>query len=285
MLRTCNEQEYLSLVDFVYDLALDKSKSGYPTYCDGIKTKEMFLERSQKAFSRDNEEILLFEYEGVVEGWIHYYSLPDDNYLSTVSFNILSHTEQALKDFLEFAQENFKGYDLFLGYSVDNTKAVDFLVANGFECIEENNNNTAFLDGYHPLVTNGSVTRITKENYEYYRTLHSKVEGEMYWNSDRIYADIDNWIIFVKLQNGETVGSVYYLTDDDGWFEIFGIDLKDNVFEANIFFDLLAEALNTAKELGAKYMTFFCGNEEQKVVSKLGFACVDKYVCYKMQLG
>ncbi len=281
MLRICTEQEYASLVDSVYELALDKSKAGYPTYCDGIKTKEMFLERSRNAFSRDNEEILLFEYDGVIEGWIHYYALPDDNYLSTVSFNILSHTEQALTDFFEYVQEHFKGYQLYLGYSTENTKAISFLESNGFACIEENNNNTVFFDRYHPLATDNNVVRITKENYEYYRILHSKVEGDMYWNSDRIYADIDNWIIFVKIQNGEPVGSVYYLTDDDGWFEIFGIDLKDDIFNADVFYDLLSKALNTAKELGGKYMTFFCGNEEQSIVNKLGFECVDKYVCYK----
>lgn len=50
MLRICTEQEYIKYADFVYGLALDQSKSGYPTYCDGIKTKEMFLDRSRKAF-------------------------------------------------------------------------------------------------------------------------------------------------------------------------------------------------------------------------------------------
>ena len=92
MLRICTEQEYQKYADFVYEIATDQSKSGYPTYSDGIKTKEMFLDRSQKAFSRDTENILLFEYEGTVEGWIHYYWLPEDRYLSTVSFNINSHT-------------------------------------------------------------------------------------------------------------------------------------------------------------------------------------------------
>ena len=42
MLRKCTEQEYKEYADFAYGLALDQSKSGYPTYCDGIKTKEMF---------------------------------------------------------------------------------------------------------------------------------------------------------------------------------------------------------------------------------------------------
>ena len=145
MLRICTESEYRKYADFVYEIAIDQSKAGYPTYSDGIKTKEMFLERSAKAFTRDTENILLFEHDGIVEGWIHYYYLPEDDYLSTVSFNIDSHTEEALQEFLAFAQEQFKGYDLFLGYSKDNKKAVTYLTTHGFACIEEDYNNTAFL--------------------------------------------------------------------------------------------------------------------------------------------
>ena len=284
MLRVCTEQEYRKYADFVYKLAVDQSKSGYPTYSDGIKTKEMFLERSQKAFSRDTEAMLLFEYEGTVEGWVHYYWLPEDQYLSTVSFNILSHTEQALQEFLEWVQARFKGYDLFLGCAKANKKAVDFLSTHGFACIEEDYNNSAFLHQYEPIQVSDSIVRITKDNYGYFRALHSKAEGDMYWNSDRIYADLDHWIIFVKIHNGETAGSVYYMTDDDGWFEIFGIDMKDTAFDPELFRELLGKALNTAKELGGEYMTFFCDEEGQEIVSRLGFKCVGEYVCYKKHL-
>lgn len=284
MLRRCTEQEYRKYADFVYGLALDPSKSGYPTYSDGIKTKAMFFERAEKAFSRETEDILLFEYEGTVEGWIHYYSLPDDNYLSTVSFNINFHTEIALQEFFELAQERFKGYELFLGYSKDNKRAVSFLSNNGFECIEEDYNNTAFLNHYEPIRVNSNVVRITKDNYEYFRTLHRQAEGDMYWNSERIYADIDNWIILAKLHNGEAVGSVYYTTAGDGWFEIFGIDMKASAFDSELFGELMGKAMNTAKELGGKFMTFFCGKKEQEIVCKLGFECVGEYVCYKKYL-
>lgn len=284
MLRICTEQEYRKYADFVYEIAIDQSKSGYPTYSDGIKTKEMFLERSQKAFSRDTETILLFEYEGTMEGWIHYYWLPEDHYLSTVSFNINSHTEQALEEFLQLVQVQFKGYDLFLGYSKDNRKAVDYLSAHGFECIEEDYNNSAFLNSYEPIEVSDRVLQVTKDNYQLFRALHSKVEGDMYWNSDRIYADIDNWIIFVRLEQGEPAGCVYYMTDDDGWYEIFGIDLKEQTFDPDLFRELLGKALNTAKELGGEYMTFFCEEEGQEIVKELGFQCVGEYVCYKKQL-
>lgn len=281
MLRSCTEQEFKQYADFVYELALDPSRSSYPTYTDGIKTKEMFLERAQSAFSKATEEILLFEYEETVEGWIHYYFISEDHYLSAVTFNIQTHMKQALQEFLEFVQIRFKGYELYLGFPTDNKNAVDFLSNHEFECIEDDFNNTAFLEKYEPIPISDSVILITKENFNYFRTLHRTFEQDMYWNSDRIYAALDKWIIFVKLRQDEVLGSVYLIDCDDDWFEIFGIDMKDEIFDSEVFYELLGKALNTAKERNGKYMTFFCEKEQLEIVKKLGFQCISEYVCYK----
>ena len=238
MLRSCTEQEFKQYADFVYELALDPSRSSYPAYTDGIKTKEMFLERAQSAFSKATEEILLFEYEETVEGWIHYYFIPEDHYLSAVTFNIQTHMKQALQEFLEFVQIRFKGYELYLGFPTDNKNAVDFLSNHEFECIEDDFNNTAFLEKYEPIPISDSVILITKENFNYFRTLHRTFEQDMYWNSDRIYAALDKWIIFVKLRQDEVLGSVYLIDCDDDWFEIFGIDMKDEIFDSEVFYEL-----------------------------------------------
>lgn len=162
MLKKCTEPEFEKYVDFIYELALVPSKSGYPTYNDGIKTKEMFLERSRKAFSKNTEDILLFEHNGNVEGWIHYYWIPEDHYLSTVSFNINLAVEEALQEFLDFAKTEFCGYDLYLGYPAENKNAVDFLSAHGFECIEEDYNNTAFLENFKCVEENYKDTAFLK---------------------------------------------------------------------------------------------------------------------------
>ncbi len=45
MLRLCEKDEFDQYIDLAYELALDLTRSGYPTYCDGIKTKKMFVER------------------------------------------------------------------------------------------------------------------------------------------------------------------------------------------------------------------------------------------------
>ena len=49
MLRAHTEQNYKKYADFVYEPAIDQSKSVYPTYSDGIQTKEMLLSHSRQA--------------------------------------------------------------------------------------------------------------------------------------------------------------------------------------------------------------------------------------------
>ena len=284
MLRVCSQEDFKQYAELAYQLALDPTKSGYPTYTDGIKTKEDFYKNSEKAFASDEDEILLFEYEGVVEGWIHYYWMPNDRYLSTMSFLIDSHTEQAMQEFLSYVQERFSGYDVFLGYPTDNQKAIDFLASHGFECIEESNNNTAFLDHYQPIAQSNDIVRITKENFDYFRTLHDQIEGYMYWDSDRLYYKLDRWVIFVKLQDNVPLGAIYYTTYNEHHLEIFGFDGKDNRLDADVFRDLLIKVLNNAKESGGKYVTFFCEDEELPIVTELSFRFISRYVGYQKRL-
>lgn len=284
MLRVCTQEDFKQYAELAYQLALDQTKSGYPTYVDGIKSKEDFYKNSEKAFASAEDEILLFEYEGVVEGWIHYYWMPEDRYLSTMSFLIDSHTELAMQEFLVYVQERFSGYDLFLGYPTDNRKAITFLTRHGFECIEESNHNSAFLGNCEPIAESDDIVRITKDNFQCFRTLHDQIEGYMYWDSDRLYKKLDRWVIFVKLKEDTPLGAIYYTAYDENHFELFGFDSKDNSFDGAVFRDLLIKVLNTAKESGGKYITFFCEDEELTIVNELGFRFISRYVGYQKRL-
>lgn len=282
MLRKCTRQEFERYAEAVYAIARDPARSGYPTYCDGIKTKEMFLERAERAFSEASEELLLFTYEGEVEGWIHCYCLPEDRYLSTEGFYVTRHTEQALREFLAYAQAHYRGFELYLGFPEDNRRAVDFLESNGFALLEKSCNHTAFLRAYVPVPVEDDIVRVTRENFAAFRALHD--EYEMYWNADRLYADIEHWVIFARMQNGEALGSVYYTAAGEGWFEIFGVDRRDGAHAAETFRTLLGKVLNAAKEQGGRYMTFFCEPEDQATVQALGFARVGTYLCYRKRM-
>jgi hypothetical protein len=59
MLTVLLEAELDRYIDRMYELALIPACTGYPVWYDGYKTKDMFIERTRKAFARENEEILL----------------------------------------------------------------------------------------------------------------------------------------------------------------------------------------------------------------------------------
>lgn len=284
MILECSRTDFEKYVDFAFELALDLSKSGYPTYRDGIKTKAMFAERLLKAFDREDEQMLLFVYNGAVQGLIHYYWIPDDHYLQTNAFCINEATEQALSEFLSFVGERFNGYDVLLGFPAENQKAVDYLSGRGFECIEDDFNNTAFLDKCTPVPESNEIIQINHENYDSFRILHNQNEGDMYWNSDRIGEDLDNWIILLKETEGKPQGAVYYTDADDGWYEIFGIDIDRDQYDPELFRELLNAAIADTRRRGGRYITFFCDKEYEETTLECGFVCVGNYLCYKAHL-
>ncbi len=287
MLVECSKNDFEKYKDFAFELALDLSKSGYPTYRDGIKTKAMFVERLLKAFEREDEQILLFLSDGKVQGLIQYYWIENDRYLQTCAFCINEGTEQALSEFLSFVGERFKGYDVFMGFPAENKNAVEYLSGCGFECIEDDFNNTAFLDQCDRVPENSDIILINRENYDSFRILHEQVDGDMYWNSDRICEALDNWIILVKKKDGKPKGAVYYeaMHSDDGWYEIFGIDIDRGEYDPETFKELLSAAISSVGSRGGRVMTFFCEKEYEAAALECGFRCIGNYLLYKVHLA
>ena len=174
MLKKLQEQDFDRYVDFAYELALDLTRSGYPTYADGIKTKDDFVTRAREAFSTGNEEILLFEHNGATAGWIHYFYLPEDHYLDTCAFCIASGMKEALTEFIAFAREHFSGSELYLGFPRENAEAVAVLESGGFDCIEESYNDAIEFEDYVLQPEDEGILPITRENYTLFSALHSQ---------------------------------------------------------------------------------------------------------------
>ncbi|MDE7284118.1 MAG: hypothetical protein K2N85_11150 [Lachnospiraceae bacterium] len=285
MLKKLEKKDFDKYVEFAYELALDMTKSGYPTYADGIKTKNDFITRESKAFSRNGEEILLFERDGKVTGWIHYYHLLDDHYLGTTSFCVAEGMREAVTEFTVFAREHFPGSDLYLGFPKENTEAVEALNACGFECIEESYNNVMNFEQYIQQPESADVIPITRENFQLFADIHSQYDDDMYWTSQRILNAIDGWRIFVFLREGKAAGAIYSrIFEDKTMSEIFGVDFPDGIYDGKVYRELLTAALNDEKRRGTKHMVFFCDEESQSDALACGFHCVGEYVCFQKKL-
>lgn len=277
------KEEVQKHMDFAYSLALDPTRSGYPTYTDGIKTRKDFEESVWKRFYGDNRKILLFEIGGRVEGLITFTFLPEDYYLQTDIFSIANRTEQALSELEAYCKENYPGYTLYLGFPKDNANAVSYLSQNAWDCIEDSYNDVLHLDNYRPLEERGDIVPVTRENFGDFRLLHQPIEGGMYWNSERLFQNLDDWTIWLYYRNGIPAAAIY-CKDAEILVTIYGIDFAGNLFEEAAYRALVTRTLNDCKEKGSQHIVFFNDEETQQAALACGFQCVGEYVCYRKEI-
>lgn len=278
MLIQATKKDIETYGDFAYTLAMNQTRSCYPTYTDGIKTKEEFLANALKGVTKNEWELLLFLMDDKVEGWIQYYWIPEDKYLQLYFCNIHKGIEQALKELLQWLKERFFGYTLYFGFPESNTDAICFLIKNEFLCIEEAWNHVFFFEEYIPLAENDTITIVNRENFEDFRAVYHPTE-KTYWNCDRILEKLDEWIIFLSYQEGVPIGTVFLQGKKEDC-EIFGVAFANDKYKEDMFRLMLVTALNYCKRNGTKYMTFFCEEYMQNVVMELGFRYIGKYVLY-----
>ena len=276
MLQRITKSTWEKYIDYAYELALQPAKTSYPVYYDGIKTREDFVRRTEKAFSIEGEEILLYMEEDKVCGWIHYYYLKEDNYLSTVSMVFSDHMEQGLEEFLAYASSKYPDSEIWLGFPEENQQALSYLAEKGFELLEESYNDVLFLDNYREGENTEGIVQVTEENFPLFAQLHSQFDSDMYWNSERLRQSLEQWMIYLYEKKNVLQGAIYCIKGELA--EIFGVDYADGVYSPEVFCALTEAVLNACKARQVKHLVFFNDEESQADALACGFSCVGKYV-------
>lgn len=281
MLTRLTEQEFAHYAPWAYDLAMTAEHSSYPTYRDGIKTREDFMQRARLAFTDETEEILLFRHGGKVRGWIQWYVIPEENYAITASFLVEDYVEEAVAEFAVHVAKRMPGATLDIGMSAENEQAVRALEKGGFTLLESSVNHTIFFDRYQPVTVPEGVSLMNAEDEADFRRLHDY--PGMYWNADRILADRANWNIYLYRQDDRAVGVLCCMVGD--WPEVFAIEFTDDVFLPEAYRSLMAACLNDVHASGSTHMTYFEEEEHAlPILAELGFRRVGRYLAYRKEL-
>lgn len=278
MLRIPTANEFEEYSKRAYVLALDPSRSSFPSYADGIKTKEDFLAIAKRGFESENEEIYIFEHGGEMRGWIHFYVMTEDKYIGIEAFETDGFEKEQFAEFAALLKEKYAGYEVTAGFPSQNERAVSAAIENGFEIIEESAVNILFFSDYEPQSESGRVEPLTKNNLAVFAKLHDKVE--MYWNTKRLteaYFGGDKWRIYLTEKDGKA--AAIYFVYAENIAEIFGLDFSDG-FDGTAAEELLTAALNEAKKnVRAKAMYWFTEDERESELAKRFGA--EKFTDYK----
>ena len=267
MLRIPTANEFEEYSERAYMIALDPSRSSFPSYADGIKTKEAFLAIAKRGFESENEEIYIFEHGGEIRGWIHFYVLTEDKYIGIEAFETDGFEKEQFAEFAALLKEKYAGYEVTAGFPSQNERAVSAAIENGFEIIEESAVNILFFSDYEPQSESGRVEPLTKNNLALFAKLHDKVE--MYWNTKRLteaYFGGDKWRIYLTEKDGKAAAIYFVFAGNIA--EIFGLDFSDG-FDGTAAEELLTAALNEAKKnVSAKAMYWFTEDERETQLAK-----------------
>ena len=283
MLRELNQSNYKNYLDWAYSLALDMTRSGYPTYADGLKTRAEFDEIAALAFAREHEGALLFEEGGKALGYIHYFALPEDRYLDTRAFCIEDKTEQAMDELLAYLAPKYPGFTMHFGFPEENIRAVNHLVELGWPRSEESLVGVMRFADYQPRPDGEGVVPITGENFGRFAAIHAQRDGGMYWDNAHLREALDRWHLHLFSRDGRDLAAIYAMCVD-GMVEPFGTDYAEGRFDAEAFRALLRRVLNQGKASGMETFTYFYEPEEAQVVKELGVRALGKYVMYQKEI-
>lgn len=283
MLRELTKDNYKDYLDWAYGLALDMTRSGYPTYADGLKTRQEFDETAALAHEREQEGALLFEDEGRTLGYIHYFALPEDQYLDTRAFCIEEKTGQAMDELIAYLGQKYPGYTMHFGFSDQNVQAVDHLIELGWPLMEESLVGVMRFEEYEPKPESAKPILITEENFDRFAAIHAQWDGNMYWDNAHLREALDRWHLYLLERDGRDAAVIYFVYVD-GMLEIFGLDHAGGKYNQEDFRALLLRALNQGKEDGMETFTSFHGPEEAPVMKELGVRSLGRYVMYSNRI-
>lgn len=280
MLKKISEAEYNLYKEQIYRLSSDLSFCSFPIYSDGVKTEELFYEKSLKGLTSDSEEILLYEREGTVLGWIHYYFIAEDKYLGISSMLVESGFGEAMRELLGYWRERYAGFTWCLYLPLENSEGLDFMSENGHPEDSRSIVDVLLFKNYRTGAESGSVRRINEDNFRIFADIHGRYDNEMYWNSERIEKALEKWRIFAFFKEKECLGALYYICVGKN-LEIFGIDYANEKYDPIVAEALLISGLNSAEKEGAESMYFFNDEETHSVAEKLGFVRITDACCFE----
>jgi hypothetical protein len=281
-----NKNEFDKYIEYAYNLAMNSSNASYPIYYDKIKTKEDFI-NSESRYNDDSEVLLLFFYENNIKGWIHYYYFEEDLYIQNTQFLIEDYFSLAMNEFLEYISKDFRGYSLHLGFPDENIMAKDFFAnypSNLYEIEEKAYNNCYEINRLVTGFENHNVEIISKDRFNDFKEIHEIYESDMYWSSDKIVEDFENWTILVYKKDDIVLGAIYILKCEM-LYEIFGIDILNSEIDSkSILKSLLCNSINHLFNYGAKKLCYFSSYDELELLHELGFYTIGLYTGYKLYI-
>lgn len=224
----------------------------------------------------DSKDILLQYEEGSLVGVTGIYWISEDSYLSfTRGIFFEGDYNKIATGFINYLNNKFSGYNLYINTTREHAKAVEFYANNGFELLEDAEMYT--MKDYAGFEVEEGIEYLDDMNMEIIcNHLETIMTPNTYWNTERVLGNLEKFII-IGYFNQDIEGALYAQIYKDRSVEIFGIAAEETVV-----IEMLIKALICkCGMLKSRRLWLYTDVEtEVKLAVKMGFEFYDSNKCY-----
>lgn len=284
MIIEINETKFDEVVQYCWEIAIDKTRYGFPRF----ETYEHLCNRFLRTLQHQDDKILAY-YEGsTLLGVLNLYVEEKEKYLQGIGgIFTTAQIDTVAGLFIEYIQSTYQGYELYFGFPKEHGEANQYfkrikatpmdasltmkLVPQDFSC--------------DPIFD--EVIKLDEEHLMEYAAFHDLHNPNMYWNGKRIRENFNLWHIFYIKRDNCIVGSIFIKQNTDTQLEIYGISITKDCKIKGVEEKLLGVALTHTLTPIIKEVLFFIDEDnqvEEAITKKLGFKLIDTYRSYKLKL-
>lgn len=285
MLKVISKNDISIAIDFTWELSQKPETSSYPLYKEKSKLKENF----KRSFLKDSNILLGYYANNELIAVINFFFNESEKYLQTTGVYISSNYNEVMDALMVMLKSKYPNYRALFGFPKENKNANNYFIENGYECIDSCLDMRLSTVNFKGTKQNNNIFKICKSDFDSYAPFHDKYFQGIYWTSNRLKEALDDWNIFVYIQNGTIEGSIFITTCDENTIEIFGLAVSDKYKKKGVEEILLSQALEELFRCNPsiKQTIFFVDDiesEELEMVKRIGFNYFSSYRCYQALL-
>lgn len=286
MIKDIDVGRIKEVVDFSWKACQSLSTTPYP-----IRKSKPELEQSfAKSLVHPYDRVLGYVKDHSLFGVIELFVEVEERYLQAKTY-ILNNFAEQMDEVIAYLRAQYPGFTVHFGYPREHVMAAQYFIAHHYECIEASSDlRLATCQVVDKQKIGSHIERLTKENFASYASFHDQHGGQqMYWNSERLYANFESWYIYVWYSGTEIKGSILICKAGQDAIEVFGLFVEEEPEKYEITEELLDHSILQilAQEEGIQEVIFFVDEKDRiqyEVTRKLGFEEKGSYRCYAIDL-
>ena len=175
-----------------------------PTDKDGI------IKELERLFGKRDPRVLMIRNDtGALQGVFNLFIIPAERYIETDWG--FTNTPSVYDDLIAHLHNTYPGYHLDAVVTKSNQTMFEAYRKNGL--VYQDEQILMDLKDYTPKPVKANIIRYSPEYEASYRAIHDD-EG-LYWTAERMLNALDDYDVYVAVENGEAVGYIEMTTLDD----------------------------------------------------------------------